>query len=373
MLLDDLFIEAKRQLTICNSCRYREGYCPAWPALELRTDLTPGDVSHLANLCHDCRDCFNACMYTALHLNPPKIFAALRTQVYQDYVWPQRIRVFLRGRRGLGFLAVVTLVVVLALPALLHGEASHNLSRSPYRLLPHWVLVGVVSLPVVWGIAMTVFATSRCWRDIQGRIADLGRPIVWAKSLMDGVRLRYMRGGGEECTYPTEEPSRLRRWLHNYMLSGLLLCLLSTISAAIEQEFLGIPPPYPVLSVPVITGTLGSLGAVAGCVGLLWTKRRSDRALTTAGMLRADNGLLFSLLLLSVTGLLTLALRDTGIYTIILCVHVISVVVYFRLAPYTKCMHFVYRLMSIYKFRLEQLDSSAAVGKGGSGLPIPLQ
>ena len=81
MPFDDLFAEAERQLNVCNSCRYCAGYCPVWPALELRTAMTQGDITHLSNLCHDCRDCFTACMYTAPHefdINPPAIFTQLR-------------------------------------------------------------------------------------------------------------------------------------------------------------------------------------------------------------------------------------------------------------------------------------------------------
>jgi len=34
--MHDLLKEADRQLTICNACRYCEGYCAVWPAMELR-------------------------------------------------------------------------------------------------------------------------------------------------------------------------------------------------------------------------------------------------------------------------------------------------------------------------------------------------
>lgn len=357
MPLDELFAEANRQLTICNSCRYCEGYCPVWPALELRTELSHGDITHLANLCHDCRDCFHACMYTGPHefaLNPPQVFASVRSGTYQDHVWPRQVPAFLRGRTGIAVLALVVGAVLLALALLLRDDARAATTGSPYGLLPHWVLVGVVSAPVLWGIAVTAVATARYWRAVHGRLAGLGHPAAWASSLVDGVRLRHMRGGGEECTYPDEEPSRLRRRFHGAMLGGLLLCLASTVSAAVQQEFLGMLPPYPLLSVPPVTGTLGGIGIVVGCTGLLWLKRRGDPGLSTERMRRADYGLLVCLLLLSVTGLLTLALRSTEAFLAILFLHLVAVIGCFTLAPYTKFMHAVYRLLSIYKDRLDQ-------------------
>ena len=34
-----LLEEAERQLTICNACRYCEGYCAVFPAMEMRRDV----------------------------------------------------------------------------------------------------------------------------------------------------------------------------------------------------------------------------------------------------------------------------------------------------------------------------------------------
>jgi len=62
-----LFHEADRQLTICNACRYCEGLCPVFPALERRNSFLEGDILYLANLCHDCRACMPACPYTDPH------------------------------------------------------------------------------------------------------------------------------------------------------------------------------------------------------------------------------------------------------------------------------------------------------------------
>ena len=64
MPYSDLFQEAERQLVVCNACRYCEGYCAVFPALELRQAFARGDITYLANLCHDCRACYYACMYT---------------------------------------------------------------------------------------------------------------------------------------------------------------------------------------------------------------------------------------------------------------------------------------------------------------------
>jgi citrate/tricarballylate utilization protein len=361
--MDDLFVEAERQLNICNSCRYCEGYCPVWPTLETMTELSEDGLKHLSSLCHDCRDCFSACMYTAPHefaLNPPALFSAVRQETYREYTWPPRPG-WARGTRGIAALTVAVIVVVLALAALLHSDTSSSGSlngASPYRLIPHWVLVGIVSAPVVWGVLVAALGACRYWRDVHGSLRELARPTTWLAALADGVRLRYMRGGGMECTYPTEEPSGRRRAYHAWLVGGLFLCLWSTIAAGVEEEFAGWQPPYPFLSVPPLLGTAGGLAMIAGSVGLLLEKRASAAALSAPAMRRADYLLLSSLLVLAVTGLLTLALRTTPLFLGILVVHLVAVITCFAVAPYTKFMHFVYRMLSIYKYRLDSAGTS---------------
>ena len=41
-------------MEICNACRYCEGFCPVFPAMEQRRAFSDGDLGYLANLCHNC-------------------------------------------------------------------------------------------------------------------------------------------------------------------------------------------------------------------------------------------------------------------------------------------------------------------------------
>ena len=87
----DVIQEAGRQLVICNACRYCEGYCPVFRAIETRRDFKQGDVFYLSNLCHDCRACYYACMYTPPHefaINIPQILAESRIETYRRWSWP---------------------------------------------------------------------------------------------------------------------------------------------------------------------------------------------------------------------------------------------------------------------------------------------
>ncbi|MGH8673898.1 MAG: tricarballylate utilization protein TcuB, partial [Burkholderiales bacterium] len=89
--LANLVAEAQRVLAICNACRYCEGFCAVFPALERRLEFSEHDAHYLANLCHHCGSCFYACQYAPPHefaLNFPRVLAQLRKHTYRKYAWP---------------------------------------------------------------------------------------------------------------------------------------------------------------------------------------------------------------------------------------------------------------------------------------------
>ncbi|MFC1665752.1 tricarballylate utilization protein TcuB, partial [Pseudomonadota bacterium] len=44
-------IEARRVMSICNACRYCEGFCAVFPAMEQRREFSEQDLDYLSNLC----------------------------------------------------------------------------------------------------------------------------------------------------------------------------------------------------------------------------------------------------------------------------------------------------------------------------------
>ncbi len=67
MLPTDNLREAERLMTICNACRYCEGLCAVFPAMEMRLTFAAGDLNYLANLCHQCGACYTDCQYSPPH------------------------------------------------------------------------------------------------------------------------------------------------------------------------------------------------------------------------------------------------------------------------------------------------------------------
>jgi len=47
---NDPLVNGERIMRICNACRYCEGYCAVFPAMERRLQFTRSDLNYLANL-----------------------------------------------------------------------------------------------------------------------------------------------------------------------------------------------------------------------------------------------------------------------------------------------------------------------------------
>ena len=108
----ELLAQGEQLMRICNSCRYCEGFCAVWRAMEYRREFPAGDLNYLANLCHDCSECYYACQYAPPHewdINPPLTFAKIRTRSYEQYAWPRALASAFRAN-GM----VVALVTALA-------------------------------------------------------------------------------------------------------------------------------------------------------------------------------------------------------------------------------------------------------------------
>jgi citrate/tricarballylate utilization protein len=360
-LLPDLLAEASRQLDICNACRYCEGLCAVFPALERRTILGAGDITQLANLCHDCRACYDACMYSPPHefaVDVPLVLSAVRVADYDRYVWPRRVPRIFRGWTGLvsGSLACVTLVLGLAVAhAGWAGLIPHPRDAvSPYRLIPYTELLVLMLAAAAFGISVLAGAGVSYWRQVGGAPHGL----TWAAvrgACWDVITLKYLRGGGDDCYYPEDEqPSPSRRRLHMMVTGGFGLCVVSTIAAALAQDALGDAPPYPWLSVPVLAGTVGGVSLVIGCAGLIGLKRRSSPVTSFAEMTVKDYGLLVALGFLALTGLATLLTRATPAGQLVLLIHLSAVVESFAMAPYSKFIHVVFRSLALVRDHLER-------------------
>src|SRR6201994_3719062 len=116
--------EADRLMVVCNSCRYCEGLCAVFPAMEMRRAFPDGDLNYLANLCHSCGACYVDCQFSPPHefnVNVPQVLALARNQSYQAYAWPRPLSGIF-ARNGL----MISIITALSLAAFIIGFVAFN-------------------------------------------------------------------------------------------------------------------------------------------------------------------------------------------------------------------------------------------------------
>lgn len=349
--------------SICNACRYCEGYCAVFPAIERRLSFAEGDIAYLANLCHNCGSCYYACQYAPPHefaLNLPQLLADARIASYRKYAWPGALaRCFDRnGVIASLILAACMVVVLLALTLLVDRSvlfgAHADAEGSFYAVVPHRVMAYAFGAVSVWIVVVMAIGAARFWFDAGERVRDLANPGPLSQSIVDVLQLKYLGGGGEGCTYPDERPSQLRRWFHHLTFYGFLLCFTATSVATVYHYAFGWRAPYPFWSLPVLLGTAGGLGLLAGPAGLLWLKRHRDPALVASSDGGMDIAFLVLLVLTSLSGLILLAAREMAGMAFILAIHLGIVMALFLTLPYGKAVHGIYRLAALFRYHLER-------------------
>jgi citrate/tricarballylate utilization protein len=349
--------QARRDIEICNACRYCEGFCAVFPAIELRREFSGGDVSYLANLCHNCRGCYYACQYAPPHewgVNVPAALAEVRAESYAEYAWPKPLAAaFARNGTLLSLAAALGIALVLALSMLADGSggffAAHG---SFYDIIPIWAMQGVGVATFGFSLLALAMGARNFWRDAGARgsagVVDVG------VALWDVLTLNNLGGGGNGCNDNSEAFSMLRRWLHHAMFYGFLLCFVATTTGFVYHAFLGWPAPYPLFSAPVLLGTGGGLLMIAGAIGLLAMKFVDDPAPNVRRLLGGDVALLLLLALIGVSGLVLLAVRSTGVMGLALAVHLGFILAFFLVLPYSKMVHGVYRSAALLRRAMER-------------------
>lgn len=366
--------EAGRLMTVCNSCRYCEGLCAVFPAMELRRSFADGDLNYLANLCHGCGACYGDCQFSPPHefqVNVPKVLARVRGDSYAAYAWPGAFR-GLFARNGLAMAIAVALAVagfILGFAAFNDPGALWRAQTGPgafYALMPHNAMAALFGAAFLYAIVALAMSLRAFWRDIGEDRATLSDPRWLWRAMKDAGSLKYLDGGGLGCADVdqapgVDQPTDRRRLWHHMAAYGFLLCLASTSTATLYHYLLAREAPYPWWDLPVVLGTVGGVGLVLGSAGLLVAKRQRDPALqddTRRGMDTAFTAMLFAV---GATGLALLLFRATGAMGVLLAIHLGVVFALFLTMPYGKFVHGIYRFAALVRYARER----HAMAQGG--------
>ena len=359
-------IEVQRVLQICNACRYCEGFCATFQSMTRRLDFNVADVHFMANLCHNCGACLHACQYAppnAFGVNIPQAMAKVRLETYQTYAWPKPLG-NLYQKNGLALTMATSIAIILFLLSMQSastGLFNKNLDGNFYAIYPHntlALLFGGVFIAMLIAMSMGV---REFWKNIS---TD---PMMWSAAsdaTHDVLTLKNLGGGHQQgCNEADDAFSLWRKRFHHMTFYGFMLCFAATSIATIFHYVFHWEAPYAYTSLPVLLGTLGGLGLIVGPLGLLYLNLRRHPLHGDAAQKAMDRGFIASLLAISISGLLLLALRETPYMGITLCIHLGFVMGFFLMMPYGKFAHGIFRSASLLKNAIEvRMKKSVSVG-----------
>ncbi len=357
--------EADRLMTVCNSCRYCEGLCAVFPAMEMRRSFADADLNYLANLCHNCTACYHDCQFAPPHefaVNVPKVLAQVRNDSYAQYTWPAALQpVFRRNGLWIGLACAAFVTLFLIGTFVWNGAgamfSAHTSPENFYALMPHNVMVALFGPAFLFAVLAITMSGRAFWRDISARDMSDGADqagIDYARAGHDAGRLTYLDGGGDGCMNADEQTSDNRKLWHHLTFYGFLLCFASTSSGTLYHYLFGREAPYAWWDLPVVLGTVGGIALVAGTVGLLRAKLRQYRDVRDETRFGMDTAFIAMLFGTGLTGLLLLFLRATPLMGILLAVHLGVVMTLFLTAPYGKFVHGIYRYLALARFERER-------------------
>lgn len=344
---DDPVTEARRQIEICNACRYCEGFCSVFPAITRQKVFADGDITQLANLCHNCRGCYYSCQYTAPHefdLNLPAALASARVDSWERLAWPGG---FARRFQSHGSAIAAAMVVGTALMffaiAALPGEG-----EGFYAWLSHGAMVAIFTPAFLLPLFAIGISLKRYWREIGG--TTLSWADLRAATLSAG-RMKNLSGGqGQGCNFEKEDRySDARRHVHQAVMYGFLLCFASTSAGTVLHYVFDAQAPYGIWSLPKLLGLPGGVLMVAGCAGMIALKRKADPALGAPGRASGEHAFIWLLGIVAMSGLVLYGVRGTSLTGAILALHLGCVLTLFPLMPYSKMAHGFYRFAALLR------------------------
>ena len=353
--------EVQRQMTVCNACRYCEGFCAVFPAMTRRLEFSQADIHYLANLCHNCGACLHACQYAAPHefaINVPKAMAKVRLNTYAEYAWPQAMgTLYRRNGLTLALASGAGLALFLCLTLMMMGNLFTAMPGGNfYGIFPHNTLA--LMFGAVFGFAVLALAIGvrRFWRNVSPVEASCQQTTSAALEASANVAtLKYLDGGhGEGCNNADDRFTLWRRRFHHFTFYGFMLCFAATGVATLYHFLLGWSAPYPVLSVPVMLGIVGGFGLLVGPAGLLWLNLRRNAEHGDEQQKPMDRGFIALLFLVSASGLALLAFRESMALGLLLAIHLGLVMAFFLTMPYSKFAHGIFRSAALLKYSIEK-------------------
>lgn len=351
--------EARRQLEICNACRYCEGYCAVFPAMTLHRAFSDGEITQLANLCHNCRGCYYACQYTEPHEfmhNLPRALAEARSDSWHRFIWPSPLsRLFQTNGVAVALALMAGIAALFWVAYSIRPESGEGF----YAYISHKMMATTFTIATILPMLVVLGGLIAYWREVGGRWIT---PRHIYSACLDAGRMKNLSGGAADgCNYEKEDRYTMaRRHAHQAVMWGFLLCFAATISGTILHYVFGIEAPYGPLSLPKLFGVPGGILLTVGGVALMALKAKAEKNLGAPAVWGGEMAFILLLTATGASGLLLYWATGTAAVRPMLVFHLGAVLALYLTLPYTKMVHIFFRLAALTRDAQEKEEAAEA-------------
>jgi citrate/tricarballylate utilization protein len=170
-----------------------------------------------------------------------------------------------------------------------------------------------------------------------------------------GTMKNLTGGHGEGCNFENGERfTSTRRWAHQAVMYGFLLCFASTSAGTVLHYVFDMPAPYPLWSLPKLLGIPGGVLLTLGCIWLVALKQKSDPTLTDQTAETGSSAFVALLGFVGLSGLALYALGATALMPTLLALHLGAVLAFFLLTPFSKMAHGFFRFAALIRDEQER-------------------
>lgn len=303
-------------------------------------------------LCHNCGDCSTRCPRTA---KPAEVLAAVRAFTVSEYATPKALAQAVQDPKKLPILLALPAAIILIAGLIFNmfglgwmnfaPEGDHLWQASYFSNY----MVDIIMIPT-FTAAIIVFALGlkRFLTDIHQNALAEGKtdkttiePVGFIQALIRAVPTILKHQKFSECTENNE-----RSTAHMMVLFGFIGCFIVTACFFIAEWVLRIEGPYPqIIPVKWIANVSGIAIIIGGSL-LLKNRMKKTDSINTYW----DWSLLWLVLALGLTGMLTETIRLAGFFglsAIIYFVHLVLIWSLFAYTPFSKLAHLIYRTVAI--------------------------
>jgi citrate/tricarballylate utilization protein len=316
--------------------------------MTLHRAFSDGEVTQLANLCHNCRGCFYACQYTEPHefkLNLPRALAEVRVKSWEKFIWPSRLaHLFQKSGMALAGMLLLGILAMLVIAYALRPESGEGF----YAVISHTMMASLFTITTLLPLAIIGGGLVAYWRAVGGERITIRH---LREALADAGKLKNLAGGAAEgCNYEQKDRYTMaRRWAHQAVMYGFLLCFAATLSGTVMHYVFGLEAPYGPLTAPKLLGVPGGILMTIGGVALIWLKLRAEKSLGAPAVWSGEMAIIVMLTGVAATGLALYWVTGTAAVRPLLIAHLGTVLTLYLTVPYSKMVHVPFRLAALVR------------------------